>query len=1109
MPADPDLLDAIAGSLADLYRDVEASLIKVIAYRLGRDLPTERQAAKLGGVQQLSKAVQILIKRLAGQKGPAARVMVAEAYNAGWTSALADLHGNKALVAKAVEAIPNAAAIERVASSVSADLGRVEANILRSSVDAYRAVQAAGAARILAGTSTRRQASQAMWQRLTDQGIVGFTDSAGRKWKLSTYVEMVARTNAARAAIQAQVDRLTAIDQDLVIVSDHGGECALCRRFESAVLSLSGPTGDVQVEHAINDDEMITVHVEATLEEAQLRGLFHPMCRHSISSYLPGVTKTPKNTADPAGDKARQRQRAIERKIRQYKERELGALTPEAKAAAKVKVKQWQGIMRDHLRAHPKLKRQPHREAIGAGSIPRVASDAQVAPVADVIPQQVLDLDVDRARARREQLEAERVERRRLEEQARAQAAALAEEQRRAEEADEAERQRLLVEAEKARREAEAAARALAEREEAERKAEEERLRLEAEAERVRLEAEERERQRRLEEEAEQARREAEAKAERERLEAEARAERERLEAERRAEEERARLEAEAAARATVPNGDFSNLRQIGPQGGSNPGGLFEDADGNRWYVKTQKSEQHAANEIAAARLYTAAGILAPEIHAGRGAPGLPDGPQTASRVIEGREASPGELRMPARAGFAADAWLANWDAAGLDFDNMLLTPGGDVARIDTGGALLYRAQGSPKGSAFGDTVTEWDTLRDPGTAPQAAKLFEGMTSAELQDSLERVERVSPEEIRRIVAESGLPDDVADRLLARRRDLMGRLEGLREAARLAETTLARLLDHKDDLNAEQLRDDLLNKRGTEAEREAWARALTTFDKLADKGGAQAGHKKWLDTLTTSDDPEAVAMRRLGQVKSSELRAAALRALAEELRARAARSGSPGMRHGLRFHDNHEGLTWAQENHPLPDLTPDEIDAVKKYTGQNYEVLNKGLRGHPPTDSMRRAWYDNIIANMDAAFSKAELPESVIVHRAVTDAYAEFLGADVDKPETMKALVGRDFPEHGFMSTSIGKNSDFSGHVLMIRLPKGHKALNVMSISDYGTDEREILLGRGTRYVVHGVYQGTREGYKVWGMELEVVPDDWVKPADWAPDPYGDIFDGYT
>jgi hypothetical protein len=40
---------------------------------------------------------------------------------------------------------------------------------------------------------------------------------------------------------------------------------------------------------------------------------------------------------------------------------------------------------------------------------------------------------------------------------------------------------------------------------------------------------------------------------------------------------------------------------------------------------------------------------------------------------------------------FAVDAWLANWDVAGLNYDNTVLVQGRAV-RIDVGGSLRYRA---------------------------------------------------------------------------------------------------------------------------------------------------------------------------------------------------------------------------------------------------------------------------------------------------------------------------------------------------------------------------------------------------------------------------------
>src|SRR5690606_33713153 len=138
---------------------------------------------------------------------------------------------------QALDAVPNAHIIDNLAAALHRDTGKVEHNILRAPIDAYRAVQAATAARVATGIQTRREASQAAWQALVDKGIISFTDVRGRRWKLSSYVEMIARTNVQRAAVQGQTDRLQQLDVDLVIVSDSPRECPLCRPWERKILS--------------------------------------------------------------------------------------------------------------------------------------------------------------------------------------------------------------------------------------------------------------------------------------------------------------------------------------------------------------------------------------------------------------------------------------------------------------------------------------------------------------------------------------------------------------------------------------------------------------------------------------------------------------------------------------------------------------------------------------------------------------------------------------------------------------------------------------------------------------------------------------------------------
>ncbi|MGW6498557.1 phage minor capsid protein [Nonomuraea angiospora] len=403
MAVDQDLLDQIAATVADLYREVETALVRTVAQRLRKDVDEQPQSVafyqeKLDSVRQLQASARLILASLQIRRAQLIREAIAKAYRSGGDAAVADLpekwfpkSGVGQAARRATAVVPNARVLENIAQALHRDVGRVDANILRAPLDAYRAVQAGAAARVTSGAFTRREASQAAWQRLMDKGIVDFTDRAGRRWKLSTYVEMLARTNAQRAAVQGQTDRLESLGIDLVYISDNVQECKRCRPFESKVLRRDqGPTGKIRVEHATRDDHFITVDVVDTLDGARAKGLFHPNCRHSASAYLPGVTTLKKGTADPEGDKARQKQRALERRIRAAKEQQVGALTPEAKKDATARVAAAQAALRAHLKAHPKLKRLPYREQIGAGNIPK--GQPKGGPVADLQPpvQQVL-----------------------------------------------------------------------------------------------------------------------------------------------------------------------------------------------------------------------------------------------------------------------------------------------------------------------------------------------------------------------------------------------------------------------------------------------------------------------------------------------------------------------------------------------------------------------------------------------------------------------------------------------------------------------------------------------------------------------------------------------
>jgi hypothetical protein len=189
------------------------------------------------------------------------------------------------------------------------------------------------------------------------------------------------------------------------------------------------------------------------------------------------------------------------------------------------------------------------------------------------------------------------------------------------------------------------------------------------------------------------------------------------------------------------------DLKDLGPAGGSTGARIVVDKNGQKYILKAQGGRQaadgmaHLREEALADELYRAMGVHVPEsklYELGNG--------QVAklSKFEEGTEL--GRLSgdaferaaQKATGNFAVDVLLGNWDTTGLGLDNMMLGADDILRRIDTGGSLRYRAQGAPKGQAFGDVPGEMDSLRDPNINPDAAQIFGKLTDDEIAEQISR-----------------------------------------------------------------------------------------------------------------------------------------------------------------------------------------------------------------------------------------------------------------------------------------------------------------------------------------------------------------------------------
>lgn len=217
---------------------------------------------------------------------------------------------------------------------------------------------------------------------------------------------------------------------------------------------------------------------------------------------------------------------------------------------------------------------------------------------------------------------------------------------------------------------------------------------------------------------------------------------------------------------------DTNTMQRVGGQLGTNPAGIFQDDNGRRYYVKTLDSPAHVRNEFIAAMLYQLAG--APTLTYVRTK--APD--QIATEWVELEKKCVAHLseseRKQAQHWLGVHAWTANWDAAGFDGDNQGVV-NGKVLTLDVGGALAFRAQGDPKGKAFGHRVGEIDVLRSDEGNPHAVKLFADMSPDEIEQAIMVVVLISDERIRQVILDNGGSQKLADKMIARKADMARRL----------------------------------------------------------------------------------------------------------------------------------------------------------------------------------------------------------------------------------------------------------------------------------------------------------------------------------------------
>lgn len=238
-------------------------------------------------------------------------------------------------------------------TAIKKDITRGKNAIVRRMDDVYRQTLYKTEMYLTAGTKTLPQAIDMATKEFLAKGIDCIEYKDGRRVNIASYAEMALRTMSHRATLVAEGQKRNEYGIYTVVVSAHSNTCEKCAPWQGLVL----------IDDVFSNGKPVFGY--PLLSTAIKMGLLHPNCRHTISTFFPGISKLPiipDAKQAIALNNAEQKQREIERNIRKWKRIAEGSIDSDNIKFAHDKVAEYQSRLKDHLAENDKLRRDPTRE---------------------------------------------------------------------------------------------------------------------------------------------------------------------------------------------------------------------------------------------------------------------------------------------------------------------------------------------------------------------------------------------------------------------------------------------------------------------------------------------------------------------------------------------------------------------------------------------------------------------------------------------------------------------------------------------------------------------------------------------------------------------------
>jgi hypothetical protein len=223
--------------------------------------------------------------------------------------------------------------LDRLINAIRNDFENAQNAALRQMDDIYRKTIFKTEVYLGSGATTIDKAIDMATNDFLSKGINCITYSNGRKVNIASYAQMAVRTANKRVFLMGEGERRKEWGLSLVFVSQYMKCSPLCLPWQGKVY-----IDDVYSGGKKEDGDY------PLLSEAIAGNLFHPNCKHTMSTFFEGINEAPepmdKEEIGKAYDKAK-RETEINRNVQRYRRLKAGSQDPDNVKKYDAKLKEW------------------------------------------------------------------------------------------------------------------------------------------------------------------------------------------------------------------------------------------------------------------------------------------------------------------------------------------------------------------------------------------------------------------------------------------------------------------------------------------------------------------------------------------------------------------------------------------------------------------------------------------------------------------------------------------------------------------------------------------------------------------------------------------------